>query len=521
MKDMQGRERIAVIDLGSNSAHLAVMEVLTAEPAAAYRQIYHDKTAVRLSQGLTDTGALREDAMERTLDVLRQFVRIARRMHVTRTLAVATASMRLATNGSAFRDRIADETGLSIDIISGEREAELGYIGVVNTLPERDCIIFDLGGASMEISLVRRRRRIRSVSLPIGALTLTDAYGTAGVTDDARRRRVATAVTDALAAIPDIRKARIPVIGIGGTVRNLAKIHQREIRYPIPKLHHYRMTPAVVRTLTDRLCAATLDERRDVSGLSAERADIINAGSIAIDTLLRAVDAPTLIISGCGLREGLFFQDYARHYRGDMLFPDDMIADSTAAYRATLPLDDNAHMRYVTRLTLSLYDALEARYHFPAAARTWLETAARLHDTGQIINFYSTARHSAYIIANAPLYGLTHREQAICAIIAGFQDGISSKLTRFTRYRDLLEAGDFRLIKRLAALLAIAKCLAHTHEGQIRDLMLHCTDERAELTLLSATPDDLDSLRRALHKHADQFERSYRLRLVLADDAPR
>lgn len=512
------RERIALIDLGSNSAHLAVMEVLTDRPTAAYHQIYHDKVAVRLSQGLTDTGALSEEAMARTLDTLRQFVRIARRLHVTRTLAVATASMRIATNGAEFRDRIAAETGLAIEIISGEREAELGYVGVANTLPESDFVVFDLGGASMEISVVRGRRRSRSVSLPIGALTLTEAYGTTGITESPVRRRIIAAVTDALKSIPEIKKSRIPVIGIGGTVRNLAKIHQRRTNYPIPKLHHYRMAPATVRSLTDELCRATLDERRDISGLSAERADIICAGSIAIDTLLRTVGAPVLIISGCGLREGLFFQDYAHHYRGDMLFPDDMVADSTAGYRATLPLDDDVHMRYVTRLTLSLYDALSTRYHLPERARIWLETAARLHDTGQIINFYSTARHSAYIIANAPLYGLTHREQAICAMIAGFQDGISNKLTRFTRYRDLLESGDFRLIKRLSVLLAIAKCLAHTHEGRIRDLMLHCTDNRAELTLVSTAADDPHTIRQALQKHADQFERSYRLRLVLAED---
>ena len=517
MKETTERKRIALIDLGSNSARLTIMEILPGDPPA-FHQIYDDKNPVRMSQGLAETGALNEAAMTRTLDVLHQFVHISQRMHVTRTLAVATASMRLATNGEEFRDRIAAEAGLDITVISGEREAELGYLGVINTLPERDCIIFDLGGASMEVSLVRHRRRIRSVSLPIGALTLTEQYGTSGITGERERRRLVAAVTDALKETVDIRKSHIPVIGVGGTVRNLAKIHQRQIQYPIPKLHHYTMPPDIVHTLTDTLCASTLEERFQISGLSSDRADIICAGAVAIDTLLRYVDAPALIISGCGLREGLFYEDYARHYRDGVLFPDNMVDESISSYRATLPLSGDRHMRYVTRLTMALYDALNVRYRFPAPARTWLETAARLHDTGQMINFYSSARHSAYIIANAPLYGLSHREQTICAVIAGFQDGISNKLTRFTRYRELLQAGDFRLIKRLSVLLAIAKCLAHTHEGRIRDLMLHCTDNRAELTLVSTAADDPHTIRQALQKHADQFERSYRLRLVLAED---
>lgn len=508
-------ERIGLIDLGSNSARFVVMEIL---PNQSYHLIYQDKRAVRLSEGMSETGKLTAAARQRTLDALDNFSHTAALLGVDHMSAVATAAMRNAPNGISFRDEIETRTGIPLTVISGREEARLGYLGVVNTIPHPDFILFDLGGASMEVSLVRNRHLVQAVSLPIGALTLTEKYRTTDKVSKSAKENIRQEVREALTAISGIENAKLPVIGIGGTVRNLAKIQQRRTEYPIPKLHQYQMSAAVMKDLENLLTSKNLADRGKISGLAAERADIICAGTMIIRNLLEYVAAEELIISGCGLREGLFYHYYAMQYCSGRQFPDNMIYRSVMNYRGTLPLDNDQHMTYVTDMALRMYDGLQAIYAMPARHREYLETAARLHDTGMMINYYSHAKHSAYLIANAPIYGMTHREQAICALIAGFQDGISNKLTRFATYFQLLEDDDIETVKRLSLLLALAKNLDRTHDQGIADLHLSQEDTQAVLHLTARDNDDIPLIETALAPHVKLFPRYYGVPLRLCWD---
>lgn len=504
--DEERPERVGLVDLGSNSSRFIVMNV---DPNHAYHLFYQDKRAVRLSEGLQQGGTLTEAARERTLSAMHDFSHTASLLGVEHMLAVATAAMRTAKNGLAFRDEIESRTGIPLTIISGREEARLGYLGVVNTVPYNNFVLFDLGGASTEISLVRNRRQTEAVSLPIGALSLTEVFQANDRISTAARLAIKKEVRRNLAEVATVMNSGLPVVGIGGTVRNVAKIHQWKTNYPIPKLHQYEMSVDSVRKLTDMLCDRTFNERRKISGLSSERADIIGAGAILINTLLEFVAAERLIISGCGLREGLFHHYYAIHYRDGQQFPENMLQHSVDNYRATLPLKNDEQMEYINRMALDIYDGLQPLHQFPARYREWLETACRLHDTGMLINYYSHAKHSAYIIANAPIYGLTHREQAICALIAGFQDGISNKLTRFSNYVRLLDADDLDIVKRLSLILAIAKCFDRTYDQSIISLYIEFEPKRAILHCTARDPYDIPSIESALQQHISLFEKYY------------
>ena len=166
-------ERIAFIDLGSNSVRFVIYEI---SDTGSYRLLYQEKDSIRLSENMWGDHKLTQEAMNRALVSLQSYVHMAKAFEVDTIKAVATAAVRLANNGDEFINLVKQDTGLELECISGVEEARLGFLGVINTIGLKDFVIFDLGGASTEVTLVRNRQIEKSVSLPIGALTLTGTY---------------------------------------------------------------------------------------------------------------------------------------------------------------------------------------------------------------------------------------------------------------------------------------------------------------------------------------------------------
>ena len=164
-------ERIAIIDLGSNSIRFIIMQI---GEHGAYKLIYQEKKSIRLAEGMTLTSRLlTEEAQQRALSCLAVYSHIIEVQKIKKVLAVATAAVRNAINGASFLKRVRMSTGIPMTIISGKAEAALGFSGVSHTIDQKDFLLFDLGGASVEISLVKNKKRIHSISIPIGAVTLT------------------------------------------------------------------------------------------------------------------------------------------------------------------------------------------------------------------------------------------------------------------------------------------------------------------------------------------------------------
>ena len=167
-------ERIAIIDLGSNSIRFVIMQI---GPHGSYKLVYQEKKSIRLAEGMTmETRLLTEEAQQRALSCLKVYAHIIKVQKVIKVLAVATAAVRNAVNGASFLRRVRLSTGIPMTIISGKAEAALGFSGVIHTIDRKDFLLFDLGGASVEISLVRGKQRIHSVSIPMGAVTLTEMF---------------------------------------------------------------------------------------------------------------------------------------------------------------------------------------------------------------------------------------------------------------------------------------------------------------------------------------------------------
>ena len=458
---------------------------------------------------------LTEEAMERAIMTLKAFAHMAEAMDSLEIYAVATAAVRLAKNGNEFLTLVKERTGIDLECIDGTEEAYLGFLGVVNTIGLRDFILFDLGGASIEVTLVKDRAVKHSVSLPMGALTLTGKFQSGDEMSEKERKNLISHIQDVLSKEKWLKDKQLPLVGIGGTVRNLAKIDQRAHNYPIEKLHNYELSFERLDAIYEDVCTRTLEQRRKISGLSFERADIIVAGTALIRELMLFVDANTIRVSGCGLRDGLFYRYYGRNYMNEDGIVDDILLHSAENVLLNMVQGDLIHAKYITNLAKMLYDQWDKVYQWGPRMRELLQVSSLLHDIGKTINYYGHARHSAYLIVNSSLYGLSHKEQAICAFVAANSHGTNSKFIKASPYGHLLTADDRAMIAQVSLVLALAEAIDESHEQSAVLVNTEFTDKTINVTVWKKPGGNTSIAEVVIGKLIKQCKKDFRKNLIV------
>ena len=228
--------RVGVIDLGSNTARLVVLRSL---PGFAYRLEDEIRVVVRLREGMTDSG-LSEAAVGRAFSTLRLYKRFCDTSDVGLVLSTATSAVREAANGPAFVQRVSDEIGLELRVLDGEKEAEYGVMGALNEVPLSDGGVLDIGGGSAQLSRVKAGRFHCGQALTLGALALTERFVTSDPPGSGDVEAIAKEIRSQLKSVTWLKPSKKrPLVGLGGTLRNLAKIAARREGFPLSTLHGY------------------------------------------------------------------------------------------------------------------------------------------------------------------------------------------------------------------------------------------------------------------------------------------
>ncbi|CAM4117353.1 Ppx/GppA family phosphatase [Paenibacillus alkaliterrae] len=456
-------QRIGIIDIGSNSVRLVVYEQTV---NGAHRVADSSKQPARLSERIDEDGRLSDAAIDELIDTLLHFTMICTHNHTGQVRAVATAAIRNAANRPAILERIKTATGLKIELLSGEEEASYGFIGMINSLLIRDGFLIDIGGGSTELSLFRNRALVRSVSFPFGCVSLNKRFGAKGMLQDEGLRALEALVTDAIRQESWIGNAPgLPLVGVGGTVRALGKMHQAAYKYPFPQTHNYPITGEHADELFDQMRKLPLDKRRKLPGLSKDRADVVVPGVAILRALFRAAKATHYRICGAGLRDGLF---HATRFRNQPKL-DDVLAYSMSNLIALHPEAPKQHVMQVNRLALELYDVLNFANPLPPQTRVLLNAASQLFRIGASIDYYEYARHSFYLIINSHLNGLSHREIIITAAIASYKSKSRAR-QHISDYKELLNETDLDVIYKLGTLLQLSAALDRTETQAIGQL---------------------------------------------------
>jgi exopolyphosphatase/guanosine-5'-triphosphate,3'-diphosphate pyrophosphatase len=303
-----GARRYAVIDVGTNSVKFRIEERAA---DGSWRSIVDRAEVTRLGEDLHATGRLGDGAIARTTAAVTGMITEAGREHVEEIAAIGTAGLRIAPNRSALIDAVREQTGVEVEVITGEDEARLAYAGAISALDAGDgsLVVFDTGGGSSQFTIGHWDRVDESFSLNIGAVRLTERYGLDGIVDDATLASALDAIAADLARL-DGRPVPESVVGMGGAVTNLAAVKHGLATYDRDVVHGTILDRAEIDRQIELYRLRDGDERRHIIGLQPNRAEVILAGACIVRTVLAKLGRESLTVSDRGLRHGLLVERF-------------------------------------------------------------------------------------------------------------------------------------------------------------------------------------------------------------------
>jgi exopolyphosphatase/guanosine-5'-triphosphate,3'-diphosphate pyrophosphatase len=298
-------KRIASIDIGTNTILLLIAEA----GQGKLKPLFEAETVVRLGEGLQKSGFLSEEAMKRGLQTLTQYLETCRALGVEEIFAIGTSALREAKNSSDFLKIIKEKLKLSIEVISGQEEAQLSFLAVVKDMkPSKDSlIVVDVGGGSTEFISGRSDHIERWTSLPLGSVRFTERFLLSDPVQENEWQEMEREIRNSLVDTPHPQKP-FAMVAVGGTATTLASVEQGLEEFVSEKIHHFVLRKEALRKQLDLYRSKTIEEKRKIPGLPPSRADVILAGGAILYVAMEELRCPSVLISCHGIRYGLLYK---------------------------------------------------------------------------------------------------------------------------------------------------------------------------------------------------------------------
>ena len=479
-------ERLAAIDIGSNSIHMVVAE---AAPNGGYRLLGREREMVRLGKtGLSD-GALSEATMQDGLEALAKMTTLARLRKVERVVAVATSAVRESTNGADFLARVKALTGLDVRLLTGIEEGQLIFRAVrevVDLGPAR-AVVIDVGGGSTEWITAEAGELDQVVSFTLGSLRcaaeLSGDPASAASLGRLRRR-----IDKRLAAeVPRGPVERL--VATSGTAVCCADLIDHFADRPWKEVSGAReVRTRDLAALVERLRPLKRRQIADLPPVGGPRSDSLLAGAVLLQALVAHAGVDRFQVSDRALREGLVLAAL-----GQPIPP--AAEPENLRRRQVLQLAERSESVYrhnlqTARLAVRLFDVTASLHGLGTREREWLEYAALLHDIGYSIHYKGHHKHAYYLITNAVLDAFDQREIEIISNVARYHRGAAPKASHPNLAP--LKPWQQRTIRRLAALLRVADALDRTHASRVEEIYCAIRGRKVTLEVLSRYAVDLE-----------------------------
>lgn len=474
---------IAIVDLGSNTTRLVIYDY---EPGKRFHLVDEVRQVVRLREGMGNTNILRAAAIKRSLNALRMFRALCDALGVEDAVVAATSAVRDAGNSASFLARAEADTGWTLRILSGEEEGYYGALGAVNATGLSTGFVIDLGGGSAQVTEVRGGLPRQSVSLPLGALRLTELFLDSPKVTPEQVEALRSFTREQLEPLDWFQaQPGDGLVAIGGTIRNLTQIDQAQKRFPLDTVQGYELQADSLHDISERLWRLSLKKRIALKGLRSDRADIIHAGALVFSEMLRYSGFATITISRQGLREGLFYEQFLADQPRPVI---DNLRRFSVENLARNFDNDDAHSRHVAFLALRMFDQLRTAHQLDDSYRELLWAAGRLHDIGTVVNYQSHHLHSYYIVLNHTLPGYTPRELALIALLCRYHRSKGQPGPK--ELASLLQKGDADALVALVGILRLAEFFERGRRQVIRDVRCHVDLEHGWLQIEALAAGD-------------------------------
>ncbi len=413
---------IAAIDVGTNSFHLVITSV---SKNGILKVHTRDKEMVRLGSGSTDMKVLHPDAIERGVEAMIRFEKLAK-SEDAKIVAVATSAVREATNKDIFLKKVKDASGVDIQVISGAEEARLIYIGVIHALPvmNKRTLVIDIGGGSTE-TVVGESGDIKYLhSAKLGAIRMTKRFKLDTNFSYHNVQECREYIRgDWTPTIQYIRETGFHnVVGTSGTITSLvAMVLASNGKTVPPILNGISVTSTDILKIIEKIISAkSIEQRLAIPGMDPTRADIILGGALILEHIIKALKIDKFLLSDYSLREGIVFdtvqktQELMQYHHLSRLRYDTV---RNAAQHFSVNME---HSELVHEICLQIFDDLQEIHKLGYPERELLEASAYLHDVGYHISHDQHHKHSYYIIKNCIMPGFTNDEAEIIANIARY-----------------------------------------------------------------------------------------------------
>lgn len=480
---------ISAIDVGTNSFHMVTASV---NHRGMLKIISRDKEMVRLGQSPRDMKYLAEDAIQRGIDTLKHFAKIAQSENA-KIKAVATSAVREAQNKDEFIKRVKEETGIDIEVVSGAEEGRLIYIGVMHALPvyEKNTLVIDIGGGSTE-TVVGLKGEIKYVkSEKIGTIRMTKRFF-----DDGNSSK--DSISECLDYIkgewtPVMKKIREVgfdvAVGTSGTIQTLGKMTLALKNEPIPDVLNGLIIPTseMLEVIDNIKKAGSTSKRKDLPGMEDKRADIILGGALIIEHAIRELNIEKMLISPYALREGIVFNTVEKNRSLQQFRNLSYLRYETIHNLARRFHVDLRHAEHVRDIALQIFDDLYDLHKLNGHCREILEAASLLHDAGYHISHDKHHKHSYYLIMHADMPGFTNDEAEMIANIARYhrKSHPKQKHDNFQKLSDEKKEN----VKILGGILRIAEGIDRRQMQIVDSVKTNIKNGVIDIQLYSKSPD--------------------------------
>lgn len=505
---------VAFIDMGTNSIRFLLARF---NPNLTHTILSVQKETVRLGENEFTDDTLRPAAMERALEVCKQFSGMARANQADEIVAVATSATREARNKEEFIKLLKKQARLNVHTISGLEEARLIYLGVSNAydLKGKSALFVDIGGGSTELIVGDQENYKLLDSLKLGAIRLSSMLFAKNDSKPIKPKQYKVVrqyvLNTAIRSLQKLKSTKFDtVIGSSGTIENLANIAAYKY-YGRPYRKEDGLTLDHLNGVIKDLCALPLKERAKLPGMNARRADIIVPGAAILQTIMKELDIKEVQVTDLGMQHGLLVDYMLRNGYMRRVDADSFRLENVKRFARKMQVD-LAHATKVGQLALSIFDSgKRAGFHnIDARYRELLEYAAILHDAGIFLSYSNHEAHSYYLIKNAGLEGFDQDEVQIMASLAYFHRKRYPQ-AKHTEYQ-ALEGDSQKSLRQLAIILRLAESLDRSHVGVVKTAVLRRRGNEALLEVACSQNCDLEMW--GLNAHSKVFKKAFGAALV-------
>ena len=434
-------KRTAVIDIGSNSARLVIYQ---RSSRYGFHLICQQKSRVRIGEGAyREGGRLQSIGVRRAYGALSSFAQTIKEYKVKKILCVATSALRDAPNRSEFISLIRRDFGLNIKVIDGNKEAFFAALAAKNLLPVSNGITIDIGGGSTDMALLENGKIVDTYSLNIGTVRIKELFTDRGLSLNEAREYIFSE----LKLLPDSFKSQL-AIGIGGTIRALAKAIILKRDYPLDKIHAFTFEYAKEKRFIERIIEAD-SKKLSKLHIKKNRVDTIREGLSIFSAVIEYIEAKSVITSGVGVREGVFLNDLLRN--DGLKFPPGINPSIRSILDRFdllgLPVGNRHKTANALYLTLQQNGILEGGYEQE------LNSALKLSNIGKMLTIYKEHQHAFYIAMQELNYGFTHQQMVLIALLLRSKGDILYYKPLYKEYKELLPSK--RVIKWLCFIYSL------------------------------------------------------------------